>query len=149
MEGKEECGPTGDTMDAMEKTCCSSGVLGLEGPAELGSLMSCPHLLPPASPLSWDPFHSPRATVVPAYPSHPSQHGSRLCLSCLSSGPQTRIPWLYLNQESQDFSSSSDLPLWNSTQSPERTYGVSRAWTGWSEGSQIWGLRSPMKVGSP
>lgn len=68
------------------------------------------------------------------------------CLSSPSSGSQTR---LHLNPEGRDSSSSSDLPLWNSTQSPERTYGVCRAWTGQNKDSQIWGLRSPMKVGSP
>lgn len=67
------------------------------------------------------------------------------CLPCLQAHRQGSL-CLYLNQGPF---SSSDLPLWNSIYSPERTYGVSMAWTGWSEGSQIWGLRSPMKMGSP
>lgn len=126
VEGKGEL-PQRRHHGHEEKTCCSPGVLG----AETGSSISCP-----ASCLS---FVLGRFLL-------PKGHGGAYLPQSLSKAqlpvvsvfpvfrPTDEDPLLHLNPEGQDSSLSSALPVWNSTQSPERTYGMCRALTGLSEG---------------
>lgn len=109
--------PQREHHGCMEKTCCSSGVLRARGHAELGSPILSPS---PASPLSWDTFHSPRATEVPVRLSYPPKHSSLLCLSSPSSGPQTR---LCLNPQGQDSSSPQIFPSGTSPSHPRGHMG--------------------------
>lgn len=109
-----------------EKTCCSPGVLGAE------MVLRYPV---PASCLSFvlERFLLPKGHGGAYLPQSPSK--AQLPVSVFPVfRPTDKDPLLHLNPEGQDSSLSSALPVWNSAQSPERTYGVCRALTGLSEG---------------